>query len=348
MRILVVALLASAAACRAGVTAAGRQQADPAQLAAFARLPAAMPATDDPSTPQKVALGRMLYYDTRLSIDYTVSCNSCHPLANYGVDQRPTSPGVKGQLGSRNSPTVFNAAGHVAQFWDGRASTVEEQAKGPILNPVEMGMPNSDAVVQRLKAVPHYRAAFAAAFPGTAEPITYDNVARAIGAFERGLVTPSRWDAFLGGDATALTPAERHGLATFVAANCTACHRGAYLGGDMFQPAGVVEPWPAQNDSGRYAVTQQRGDRFVFKVPSLRNIERTAPYFHDGQVATLDEAVRWMARHQVGRELRDAEVTAIVQWLGALTGTIPQDYIGSAHQHGRGGGRGCGMPARPD
>ncbi len=346
MRIFVVALLVSATACRAGVSVAERQQADPAQVAAFARLPATMSAADDPATPEKVALGRMLYYDTRLSIDRTVSCNSCHPLNAYGVDRLATSPGVHGQLGTRNSPTVFNAAGHVAQFWDGRAATIEEQAKGPILNPVEMGMPNAAAVVERLKAVPGYRAAFAAAFPGTNDPVTYDNVARAIGAFERGLVTPSRWDAYLGGDAAALTPAERAGLATFVAANCTACHRGAYVGGDMFQPAGVVEPWPAQGDSGRYAVTQARGDRFVFKVPSLRNIDRTAPYFHNGQVATLDEAVRWMARHQLGRELRDAEVTAIVQWLGALTGAIAQDYIAPPSLPDA--GCGCGTPAKPD
>jgi cytochrome c peroxidase len=234
----------------------------------------------------------------------------------------------------------------VAQFWDGRAATIEEQAKGPILNPVEMAMPSSAAVVARLKAIPGYRAAFAAAFPGTDDPVTYDNLARAIGAFERGLVTPSRWDAFLGGDAAALTPAERTGLATFVAANCTACHRGVYVGGDMFQPAGVVEPWPAQGDSGRYAVTQQRGDRFVFKVPSLRNSERTAPYFHDGQVATLDEAVRWMARHQLGRELRDAEVAAIVQWLHALTGAIPRDYIAPPRLPAPDGG--WVTPAQPD
>lgn len=336
MRVLVGALVLSAVACRAGVGVAGQPQPDPALLAVFARLPAAMPAAENPASPEKVALGRMLYYDTRLSIDYTVSCNSCHPLDAYGVDRLATSRGVKGQSGTRNAPTVFNAAGHIAQFWDGRARTVEEQAKGPILNPVEMGMPSGAAVVERLKAVPEYRVAFAAVYPEAADPITYDHVAGAIGAFERGLVTPSRWDAFLGGDAAALTAPERAGLATFVAANCTACHRGAYLGGDAFQPAGVVEPWPAQRDSGRYAVTQRRGDQFVFKVPSLRNIERTAPYFHDGQVATLDEAVRWMARYQLGRELRDADVDAIVQWLTALNGVIPEDYIAPPRLPGQG------------
>jgi cytochrome c peroxidase len=322
-----IALVLVAAACRAGTSSARAPQTAPAQLEAFARLPASMPAVDDPTTPARVVLGRMLYYDARLSIDYTVSCNSCHPLDAYGVDHRPTSLGVKGQTGSRNAPTVYNAAGHLAQFWDGRAPTVEEQAKGPILNPVEMGMPDAALVIDRLAAAPEYRAAFAAAFPGEAEPVTYDNVGRAIGAFERGLVTPSRWDAFLGGDRGALTPAEQDGLATFVALNCTACHRGPYVGGEMFQTAGLVEPWPEQSDSGRYGVTQRRGDMLAFKVPSLRNIERTAPYFHNGRVATLDEAVRRMARYQLGRELRDAEIGAVVAWLRSLTGTIPQSYI---------------------
>jgi cytochrome c peroxidase len=285
-----------------------------------------MTTTENPATAAQVALGRMLYHDARLSIDSTVSCNTCHPLGAYGVDHRPVSLGVKGQLGSRNAPTVFNAAGHLAQFWDGRAPTVEEQAKGPILNPVEMGMPSGEAVTQRLRALAEYRAAFAAAFPGEAEPVTYDNVGEAIGAFERGLITPSRWDAFLAGDTAALTSAERKGLNTFGALGCPACHRGTYVGGDMFQKVGLVEPWPEQRDLGRYAVTHRRGDQLVFKVPSLRNIERTAPYFHDGQVTTLEEAVRRMARYQLGRELRDGEVTSLVAWLKSLTGTISHEY----------------------
>jgi cytochrome c peroxidase len=306
---------------------AGGPRTDPAQLEVFGRLPASIPAPDDPATPARVALGRMLYYDTRLSIDNTVSCNTCHLLGAYGVDHRPVSVGVNGQTGSRNAPTVFNAAGHGTQFWDGRAPTVEEQAKGPILNPVEMGMPSGAAVVQRLQALAEYRAAFAAAFPSEAEPVTYDNVGRAIGAFERGLVTPSRWDAFQAGDTAALTRAERIGLNRFAALGCPACHRGTYVGGDMFQKAGLVEPWPAQGDLGRYVVTHRRADRLVFKVPSLRNVERTAPYFHDGEVATLEEAVRWMARHQLGRELREAEVVSLVTWLKSLTGTVSEEYV---------------------
>jgi cytochrome c peroxidase len=324
---LTIGFLLSVVACRAGMSGAGGPRTDPTQLEVFGRLPASMPAPDDPATPARVALGRTLYYETRLSVDSTVSCNTCHLLGAYGVDHRPVSLGVRGQTGSRNAPTVFNAAGHRAQFWDGRAPTVEEQAKGPILNPVEMGMPSGAAVVQRLQALAEYRAAFAAAFPGEAEPVTYDNVGRAIGAFERGLVTPSRWDAFLAGDTAALTPEERRGLNTFAGLGCPACHRGPYVGGEMYEKAGLVEPWPDQSDLGRYVVTHRRGDRLVFKVPSLRNVERTAPYFHDGQVATLEEAVRWMARYQLGRELRDTEVAALVAWLKSLTGSVSEEYI---------------------
>jgi cytochrome c peroxidase len=327
MKKIALIWLVAAAACRAGVNGGGGVRMDPAQAELFGQLPGSMPVMEHPATPARVVLGRMLYYETRLSVDSSVSCNSCHLLGAYGVDNRPVSLGVKGQPGSRNSPSVYNAAGHLAQFWDGRAPTVEEQAKGPILNPVEMGMPSGDAVTERIKALAEYRAAFAAAFPGEADPVTYDNVGRAIGAFERGLVTPSRWDAFLAGDAAALTPAEKSGLATFLSLGCATCHRGTYIGGGMYQKAGLVEPWPEQDDLGRYAVTHRRGDQLVFKVPSLRNIERTAPYFHNGQVATLEEAVRRMARYQLGRELSEAEVASVVTWLKSLTGTISRDYV---------------------
>jgi cytochrome c peroxidase len=327
MKYLAIACLVSACAGRAGMTPGGGPAAEPVELAAFGVLPGLMPAPDNPATPARVDLGRMLYYETRLSVDNTLSCNTCHPLNGYGADPRPVSVGVRAQVGSRNAPTVFNAAGHLAQFWDGRASTVEEQAKGPVLNPVEMAMPSGDAVAARLGAIPQYRSAFAAAFPGEADPVTFDNVSRAIGAFERGLVTPSRWDAFLAGDAGGLAPAERRGLKTFVALGCQACHRGTYVGGEMYQKAGLVEPWPEQNDLGRYAITGQPGDRLVFKVPSLRNIERTGPYFHGGQVSSLADAVRRMARYQLGRAPGDAEITAVVAWLKSLTGTIREAYV---------------------
>ena len=323
-----------AAATLALVAACGRPDAgriDPARLATFAPLPGAIESPDNPITPEKVALGRMLYYETRLSRDGQHSCNSCHSLADYGVDHNRVSSGVRNQLGSRNSPTVYNAAGHVAQFWDGRAVTVEEQAKGPILNPVEMAMPSDRAVLAALGAIPEYRDAFRRAFPGEANPVTYDNVGRAIGAFERGLVTPSRWDALLQGDAAALTPAERAGFNTFVEAGCSACHGGTYIGGASFQQIGLAQPWPALADSGR--------GHGVFKVPSLRNIAHTAPYFHDGATVSLTEAVYLMAQHQLGRQLTADEAGAIVTWLQSLTGAIPEGYIappGRAVPDGRG------------
>ncbi len=309
----------------------GRQQAsakiDPATLTAFAPLPATMEAPGNPLTEAKVDLGRRLYYETLLSLNENVSCNSCHNLSAYGVDGRRYSLGTKNQEGGRNSPTTYNAAAHLAQFWDGRAPTVEEQAKGPILNPVEMGMPDANAVLARLRAIPAYRAAFRAAFPGQADPVTYDNVGLAIGAFERKLVTPSPWDRYLAGDTAALTPAEKQGFNTFVSAGCQACHNGALVGGGMYQKLGMVRPWPDKSDIGRAAITHQAADTLVFKVPSLRNVEHTAPYFHNGSVATLHEAVLLMGRHQLGRDLTEEQASAIMTYLHVLTGAMPATYI---------------------
>jgi cytochrome c peroxidase len=297
------------------------------ELAMFAPLPVDMRATAPGETDAQTSLGRALFYETLLSDGHDVSCNSCHALNGWGADGRRVSFGHDGRAGTRNAPTVYNAAGHVAQFWDGRARDVEEQAKGPILNPIEMGMPDSTAVLAHLRSSPMYVAAFRAAFPDEPQPITYSNVGRAIGAFERRLTTPSRWDAYLAGDSAALTPAERVGLRTFLDAGCQGCHSGAYVGGDRYMKAGVVNAWYSQADSGRYHVTKDPKDLFVFKVPSLRNIDRTGPYFHDGSTATLTDAVRLMAHHQLGKELSPAQVESIVTWLGALTGTLPSRYI---------------------
>jgi cytochrome c peroxidase len=321
--LLGVALLVPA--CKRHEQAAAR--IDAAQLAAFAPLPAVMENPANPLTEAKSDLGRTLFYDTRLSRDQDLSCNSCHDLKAYGVDNRQFSVGSKGQLGGRNAPTVYNAAAHVAQFWDGRAPTVEEQAKGPVLNSVEMAMPNSQAVIARLRAVPAYREAFRKAFPGQADPITYDNVGLAIGAFERRLVTPGPWDRYLRGDTAALTPAEKQGFNTFMATGCQACHNGALIGGAMYQKIGMVRPWPDKADIGRAAITHQASDTLVFKVPSLRNVEFTAPYFHKGSAATLHEAVLLMARHQLGRDLTDQQASEIEAFLHALTGEIPAEYI---------------------
>ncbi len=294
--------------------------------ALFGPLPAEMTADSNPLTPAKIDLGRMLYYDTRLSKSQQISCNSCHQLDHYGVDGEPTSPGHKGQRGARNSPTVYNAALHLAQFWDGREPDVEAQAKGPILNPVEMAMPSPEAVVAVVKSIPGYAAAFAAAFPEEADPITYDNLAKAIGAFERKLVTPGRWDRWLAGDATALTAAERRGLDLFVESGCTICHMGPDLGGSLYQKMGLVKPYPL-TDEGRGAITGNEAERFFFKVPSLRNVAETAPYFHDGSVTTLEEAVRIMLDYQLGRSVTAPQMSDLLAFLKALTGDLPKAYI---------------------
>jgi cytochrome c peroxidase len=286
------------------------------------------PAAESPANPvtdAKVNLGRMLYFDQRLSIDNDVSCNSCHQLDKHGVDNEKTSKGHKAQRGDRNSPTVYNAAFHFAQFWDGRAADVEEQAKGPILNPVEMAMPSEPEVINRLEAIEGYREAFAAAFPGEKRPITYDNLARAIGAFERKLVTPSPFDEFLAGKDQALAKEQQEGLTIFLDTGCTVCHSGTVLGGQMYQKLGLVKPYPT-DDPGRAKITGNDAERGFFKVPSLRNVEKTAPYFHDGSIATLDQAARIMAEHQLGRTLSDADVTKVVAFLESLTGKIDSEY----------------------
>jgi cytochrome c peroxidase len=288
-------------------------------------LPAVAPPADE-AAKAKIELGKQLYHDPRLSKNQDVSCNSCHLVDKFGVDGTPTSSGHKGQKGGRNAPTVYNAAIHMAQFWDGRAADVEAQAKGPVLNPIEMAMPSEAAVVTVLKAVPAYAPAFTAAFPGEADPVTYDNMAKAIGAFERTLITPSAYDRFLAGDDAALTPEQRAGLDQFVGTGCTSCHGGPALGGQMYQKLGLVEAYPTA-DEGRFAVTQVEADRKVFKVPSLRNITETAPYLHDGSIAALPEMVVLMAKHQLGKNLTPEEVQSIVTFLGSLKGEPNPEMI---------------------
>jgi cytochrome c peroxidase len=303
------------------------QTVDPATLKMFTPLPSEVPSPSGSLSGQQIDLGRMLYYETRLSTDQKISCNTCHGLDTYGVDGEPTSGGHKGQKGTRNSQTVYNAAGHIAQFWDGRAPTVEEQAKGPVMNPVEMGMPSQKIVVAVLKSMPEYVQAFKAAFPAEKDPVTFNNMAVAIGAFERKLLTPARWDKFLQGDAAALTPAEKQGFNTFISAGCQTCHAGALVGGAMYQKLGVIKPYPDASDLGRFQLTKVEGDKMVFKVPSLRNIEKTGPYFHNGKVGTLPEAIDRMAEYQVGKKLTDPQIQSIVTWLKSLTGDLPTDYI---------------------
>ncbi len=297
------------------------------RLRMFKPLPQAVESQKNPITPEKVELGRLLYYENRISKSHKFSCNSCHKLDQFGVDNEPTSEGHRGQRGDRNSPTVYNAALHFAQFWDGRAADVEEQAKGPILNPVEMAMPDEKTVIATLKSMPQYVELFRKAFPQDKDPVNYENMARAIGAFERKLMTPSRWDRFLQGDKAALSDAEKAGFLKFVETGCATCHMGACVGGTMYQKLGVVKPYPGLKDEGRAKVTKREEDRFFFKVPGLRNIEKTWPYLHDGSVKTLDEAVKLMAEYELGKNLSAAEVSSIVTWLKTLTGEIPADYV---------------------
>ncbi len=322
---------ADAADADAATVAAAADRAEAKALAGqaatvFGKLPEEAINASNPITPAKVDLGRMLYYDARLSKNHDVACNSCHQLDAFGVDGQPTSPGHRGQRGDRNSPTVYNAALHIAQFWDGRAEDVEAQAKGPVLNPIEMASPSESHVEKVLASIPGYVQAFAAAFPDDDPSLSYDNMARAIGAFERKLITPGRLDAFMAGDLDALSEQEQRGLAAFIGTGCTSCHSGATVGGQMYRKIGFVFPYETE-DPGREKVTGDPADRHVFKVPSLRNVAKTGPWFHDGSITSLEEAVRLMGYHQIGVKLDDAKVADIVAFLGALTGEVDAEYV---------------------
>jgi cytochrome c peroxidase len=292
----------------------------------FKALPTEVPAPDNELNEAKINLGRQLYFETRISKGAKMSCNSCHKLDTFGQDNLPFSPGHEGKVGGRSSPSTYNAALHIAQFWDGRAPSVEEQAKGPVLNPGEMGAPSEAFVVQVLKSMPEYVSAFKAAFPGEADPVTYNNFGKAVGAFERKLLTPSKWDDFLKGNKEALSAEEKKGFATFAKTGCVTCHNGAGVGGHMYQKLGLVKPWPGLKDNGRSDVTKNEGEKHFFKVPSLRNITETAPYLHDGSVKTLEEMVKMMAEYQLAKQLTEEEVTSIVTFLKALKGTPDAEY----------------------
>ena len=296
---------------------------DDAYLGLFSVLPDAAVSASNPITEEKTSLGKKLFLDPMLSKSGDISCNSCHDLKTFGVDNKPTSPGHEGQLGTRNSPTVYNAALHTTQFWDGRAKDVEEQALGPILNPVEMAMPSGEEVIAKLKAHKDYVADFIRVFPGEADPINYDNVGKAIGSFERTLMTPGRFDTYIKGDKKALSPQEKAGLRVFVETGCTTCHMGPALGGLMLQKLGLVKPYKTE-DLGRYEVTKSEADKYFFKVPGLRNIEKTGPYLHDGSITDLNQMIVIMADYQLGRKLSEEQVAAIRAFLGSLTGEIPE------------------------
>jgi cytochrome c peroxidase len=309
---------------------AGEGPAIRAQAAAlFEVVPAVAPElADNPLTDEKIELGKMLYFEPRLSSSWLISCNTCHNLSLGGIDLMETSIGHGWQKGPRNAPTVLNAVFNLAQFWDGRAADLEEQAKGPVQASVEMAS-DPDRAVATLRSIPEYRELFAKAFPGEGEPVTFDNMARAIEAFEATLVTPgSPFDRWLAGDEAAMSEMQVKGLEIFVSKGCTGCHAGVNFGGQGYFPFGVVQA-PSDEirpvgDLGRFSVTNTEADQYVFKSPSLRNIEITAPYFHSGKVWSLKEAVSIMGSAQLGAVLTPGEVDAIEAFLEALTGRQPQ------------------------
>jgi cytochrome c peroxidase len=295
---------------------------------------------DNPTTAAKVELGKMLYFDPRLSSTGTVSCFSCHNVMEGGDDHMTTSAGVHGLKGGRNAPTVWNAAFHSVQFWDGRAPSLEEQSKGPPVNPIEMGMRDLDAVIDRIRHIPGYRPYFEQAF-GPGDMVTMDNAARAIAAYERTLITPgSAYDRYAKGDKTALTPQQLRGMQTFAEVGCTSCHQGPAFNGPPL-PAGTgffmkfptypespyVAKYKLAEDPGRFNATKDEADRMMWRVPTLLNLTYTAPYMHTGTVKTLPEAVRVMASTQLNRTLDDAQVGDVVAFLESLTGKFPQQTM---------------------
>jgi cytochrome c peroxidase len=286
----------------------------------FEILPDKMPGAES-DTEARIVLGKKLYFEKGLSIDNTVSCNTCHNIENNGkgTDNLPTSTGVNGLKGGRNSPTVLNAGYHFVQFWDGRAKDLQEQAKGPILNPVEMAMPSEEKVIEKIKSLGDYNELFTKAFPDSANPVSYDNLAEAIAAFERTLISKSRFDKFLSGNGKALSKEEQDGLKVFLDTGCTQCHNGPLLGGNSYRKLGLVNEFKTK-DKGRYDVTKNKEDMYVFKVPSLRNIALTDPYFHDGSIKNLDEAINKMGWHQLGKKLTFDEIKSMAAFLGSLSG----------------------------
>jgi len=287
-------------------------------------LPAAMPG-GEADTPERLALGQRLYFERGISLNKTKSCHDCHLLTKGrpGTDNTPTSKGASGIFGKRNTPTVINAGFQSAQFWDGRAHNLAEQAKGPILNPIEMELRTPEEVIRRLRNIDGYPEAFRRAFPGGPDPMTYDNLAEAIAAFERTLVAPGRFDRLFAGQENALTTQEKRGLAKFIQYRCVECHSWATVGGRLYHKMGQRHPYADKDDLGRYEITKKDEDRHVFKVPLLRNVTRTPPYFHDGRVPDLKEAVRLMGWLQLDRQLTRGDIADLIAFLRTLEGNLP-------------------------
>jgi cytochrome c peroxidase len=297
----------------------------------FQPLPQEMDPAALPASPARVALGRMLFFDPRWTVEGNVSCATCHQPALYGTDALARSIGVQHRTHPRNAPTILNAGLNFVQHWWGDRKTLEEQAEQALVGVFSSGQPDPAVVTARIEAIEGYAGLFQQAFPDEATPLTSANIGKAIGAYERTLLTPAPFDAFLRGDTHALPPRAQAGLEHFMSRGCVACHNGVGIGGQMFQKFGLVEEyWKATGsqeiDKGRFGFTQEPADLYVFKVPSLRNVAMTPPYFHDGSVATLDEAVKVMGRVQLGVTLPDTEIGEIVAFLGSLTGALPASF----------------------
>jgi cytochrome c peroxidase len=276
---------------------------------------------------ERVRLGHQLFFDPRLSSSGHISCQSCHVLSKYGVDGKSKAIGHAGHVGRRNTSSVYNLAAVDLFFWDGRAHSLEEQARGPLLNAQEMALSDGSAAVAILKAIPGYRSAFQRAFPKESDPITFDNALTAIATYERQLVTPAPIDRYVAGDPSAISKDAFRGLAVFVNRGCGSCHGGNTFGGSGLERLGARVPWPNQEDQGLAATTGNDGDKMIFKVQSLRNVEKTAPYFHDGSAETLEEAVLLMAKHQLALELSPRDLASLVAFLRTLTGELPEAWI---------------------
>ncbi len=318
-------LLAAGLCLSAGLVAAESPSLHEAAMIVFKPLPERFDSPEAPLPGPRVDLGKLLFFERRLSKSHELSCASCHELGKFGVDGQRTSAAPRKAKTRRNAQTVFNSGNHVGFYWDGRASTLEEQAKLALTDPLELGG-EAARLVKVLRAIPDYQGLFAKAFPDDKDPISLDNAARALAAFERTLVTPSRFDAYLKGKEAALTEQERHGLMTFMSLGCMVCHKGEGVGGGMYQSLGFAVSVPPEFlvDQGRFEITKKEDDRHRFRVPSLRNVEKTGPYLHDGSLATLDETVRFMAKYQLGKDMTAEEVGAVVAFLKTLTGELPQ------------------------
>jgi cytochrome c peroxidase len=297
----------------------------------FRPLPKDTASAETPAMRELVELGRPLFFDPRLTVDANMSCSSCHQPAFYGTDALSKAIGVRQRPHPRNAPTMLNTAVLNIIHWRGDRDSLEDQVAKAVTSPITSGQPDEKAVIDRLSRIPGYSAMFKAAFPNEPQPITLPNIASAISAYERTLLTSSPFDAYLAGDQEALSPAARTGLAKFIGTGCVACHNGVGVGGGMFQKFGIVEDyWKATGsdpvDKGRAEVTKDPADLYVFRVASLRNVAMTPPYFHDGSVARLPDAVKLMARVQLGVALSDPDTADIVAFLESLTGELPANF----------------------